>query len=49
MLGQEVDAYQGSFTSGETLEISTGHLAAGTYLLVVSKDGTTHAEPVVIK
>jgi len=49
MLGQEVDAYQGSFSSGETLEISTGHLAAGTYLLVVSKDGTTHAEPVVIK
>lgn len=49
MLGQEVKAPQGTFSAGQRLEISTAGLAPGTYLLVVSKDGTTHAEPVVIQ
>ena len=49
MLGQEVKAPQGTFSAGKRLEISTAGLAPGTYLLVVSKDGTTHAEPVVIQ
>ena len=49
MLGQEVDAFNGMFQGGQKLEIHTDQLAPGTYMLIVSKEGTTHAEPVVIK
>lgn len=49
LLGQEVQGYQGELSAGTTLRIPTETLAKGTYLLVVSKDGSTHAEPVVIR
>ena len=48
LLGQEVQGFQGELSAGTTLRIPTETLAKGTYLLVVSKDGSTHAEPVVI-
>lgn len=49
LLGQEVQGFQGELSAGTTLRIPTETLAKGTYLLVVSKDGSTHAEPVVIR
>jgi len=49
LLGQEVQGFQGELSAGATLRIPTETLAKGTYLLVVSKDGSTHAEPVVIR
>ena len=49
LLGQEVQGFQGELSAGSTLRIPTETLAKGTYLLVVSKDGSTHAEPVVIR
>jgi len=49
LLGQEIQGFNGELSSGITLRIPTEGLAKGTYLVVVSKEGTTHAEPVVIR
>jgi hypothetical protein len=49
LLGQEIQGFSGELSSGNTLRIPTEGLAKGTYLVVVSKEGTTHAEPVVIR
>ena len=49
LLGQEIQGFKGELSSGNTLRIPTEGLAKGTYLVVVSKEGTTHAEPVVIR
>ena len=49
LLGQEIQGFNGELSSGNTLRIPTEGLAKGTYLVVVSKEGTTHAEPVVIR
>ncbi|CAI8385825.1 MAG: Uncharacterised protein [Cryomorphaceae bacterium] len=49
MLGQEIKAPTATLSAGQRLEISTSDLAPGTYLLVVSKEGTTHATPVIVQ
>ena len=49
LLGQEVQGFQGELSAGNALRIPTEGLAKGTYLVVVSKAGTTHAEPVVVR
>ena len=49
LLGQEIQGFKGELSSGNTLRIPTEGLSKGTYLVVVSKEGTTHAEPVVIR
>ena len=49
LLGQETQGFKGELSSGYTLRIPTDEIAKGTYLVVVSKEGTTHAEPVVIR
>jgi len=49
LLGQEIQGFNGELSSGNTLRIPTEGLAKGTYLVVVTKEGTTHAEPVVIR
>ena len=49
LLGQEIQGFEGELSAGNSLRIPTEGLAKGTYLVVVSKEGTTHAEPVVVR
>jgi hypothetical protein len=49
LLGQEIQGFEGELSAGNALRIPTEGLAKGTYLVVVSKEGTTHAEPVVVR
>lgn len=49
LLGQEIQGFEGELSAGNSLRIPTKGLAKGTYLVVVSKAGTTHAEPVVVR
>ncbi|MCH1401265.1 MAG: T9SS type A sorting domain-containing protein [Schleiferiaceae bacterium] len=48
MAGREFVRTQADFTGGHRVEISTASLAPGTYLLITTTRGASHAQPVII-
>jgi len=49
MAGREFVRTQADFTGGHRVEISTASLAPGTYLLVTTTRGASHAQPVIVQ
>ena len=47
--GREFVRTQVDFTGGHRVEISTATLAPGTYLLITTTRGASHAQPVIVK
>jgi hypothetical protein len=49
MAGREFVRTRADFTGGHRVEISTASLAPGTYLLITTTRGASHAQPVIIQ
>jgi hypothetical protein len=49
MTGRTLYQEQADFTGGQKIQISTEGLASGTYLLITTTDGASHAQPVIVK
>jgi hypothetical protein len=49
MAGREFVRTQADFTGGHRVEISTASLAPGTYLLITTTRGASHAQPVIVQ
>jgi len=49
MAGREFVRTQADFTGGHRIEISTASLAPGTYLLITTTRGASHAQPVIVQ
>tara|TARA_B100000927_G_scaffold34988_1_gene25145 strand:+ start:36 stop:941 length:906 start_codon:yes stop_codon:yes gene_type:complete len=47
--GREFVRTQADFTGGHRVEISTASLAPGTYLLITTTHGASHAQPVIVQ
>ena len=49
LTGRTLYQEQADFTGGQKVQISTEGLASGTYLLITTTDGASHAQPVIVK
>jgi hypothetical protein len=49
MTGRTLYQEQADFTGGQKVQISTEGFAAGTYLLITTTEGASHAQPVIVK
>jgi len=49
MAGREFVRTHADFTGGHRVEISTSLLAPGTYLLITTTRGASHAQPVIVQ
>ena len=49
MTGRTLYQEQADFTGGQKVQITTEGLAAGTYLLITTTEGASHAQPVIVK
>ena len=49
MTGRILLQKEADFTGGQKVEISTEGFASGTYLLITTTEGASHAQPVIVK
>jgi hypothetical protein len=49
MAGREFTRVQADFTGGNKIMLNTAELAPGTYLLVTTTRGASHAQPVIVQ